>query len=117
MINLLNWLNLSPQTLLDYHVPLFIRKLAHLTEYFILYLLTFRLLRQYYALPVALGFAWLICVGYAATDEYHQTFIYGRGGQVADVGVDSIGALLAGLWTWIRSRKVQVEAASFPEKL
>ena len=41
-----------------------------------------------------IGFAFLICLLYAASDEFHQTFIPGRGGQVKDVIIDSCGALV-----------------------
>ncbi|MEM0996543.1 MAG: VanZ family protein [Bacteroidota bacterium] len=66
-----------------------IRKMAHFTEYFILYLL------------VAIGWGnfarnkWYIlgfCMLYAASDEFHQLFIPGRVGDIGDVMIDSTGA-------------------------
>ena len=36
--------------------------------------------------------AGFICVAFAAGDEYHQSFVAGRGPSVKDVGIDSIGA-------------------------
>ena len=42
--------------------------------------------------------AWLalaLTIGYAISDEWHQTFVPGRHGQWFDVGVDTVGALLA----------------------
>jgi VanZ family protein len=39
--------------------------------------------------------AFLVSVLYAASDEYHQTFVPGRSGRLVDVGVDTIGALVA----------------------
>ena len=42
--------------------------------------------------------AWLalaLTVGYAISDEWHQTFVPGRHGQWFDVGVDATGALIA----------------------
>ena len=39
--------------------------------------------------------AMIITVGYAFSDEYHQTFVPGRHGQLFDVGIDTLGALLA----------------------
>lgn len=36
-----------------------------------------------------------LTVGYAISDEWHQTFVPGRHGQWFDVGVDTVGALLA----------------------
>lgn len=42
--------------------------------------------------------AWLLAVFYAATDEYHQSFVFGRHSTAFDVLVyDNIGALTA-LW-------------------
>jgi len=41
--------------------------------------------------------AFLITVMYAASDEYHQSFVLGRHGRLGDVLIDSAGALLA-LW-------------------
>jgi VanZ family protein len=36
-----------------------------------------------------------LSVGYAALDEWHQTFTRERQGSIADVAVDSIGVCLA----------------------
>lgn len=72
-----------------------IRKLAHLTEYFILYCLLFRALKNTGNLK---GWKLLItCLVitflYAITDEYHQTFVSGRSGKSTDVGFDVLGAV------------------------
>lgn len=40
------------------------------------------------------GLALFICVLYAMTDEVHQLFVPGRGGQVKDVLIDSAGAFV-----------------------
>ena len=34
----------------------------------------------------------LICAGFAAGDEWHQSFVGGRGPSVRDVGIDCAGA-------------------------
>lgn len=73
------------------HTP--VRKLAHMTEYFILAIcISFPLyvygLRGFPLLLIA----GLICVGFACTDEYHQSFVAGRGPSKKDVFIDSIGA-------------------------
>lgn len=70
-----------------------VRKLAHMAEYFILAVsVSFPLyvygLRGFPLLLLA-GF---ICVGFACTDEYHQSFIEGRGPSKRDIMLDSIGA-------------------------
>ena len=45
------------------------------------------------------------CVLLAAGDEYHQSFVAGRGPSVKDVGIDSFGALigilLTRMFSWI----------------
>lgn len=42
--------------------------------------------------------AWLLTVLYAMTDEYHQSFVPGRGASAWDVAIfDNLGALTA-LW-------------------
>jgi VanZ family protein len=69
-----------------------LRKGAHMTEYAILAGLLIR----------ATGsFAWAfgIAVAYAATDEFHQTFVRGRHGSPIDVGIDAVGALI-GIAVW-----------------
>ena len=39
----------------------------------------------------------IVGVGYASFDEYHQSFVAGRGPSVIDVGIDSLG-VLAGIF-------------------
>ena len=52
--------------------------------------------------------AWAIASAYAATDEWHQSFVPGRSADVHDWYADAIGALIGagGCWAWgiIRSR-------------
>ncbi|OPJ56683.1 VanZ family protein [Clostridium oryzae] len=73
-----------------------IRKLAHFTEYFLLYILSFRVLqdrRKNYKLNYI--YALLIVFLYACTDEFHQLFILGREGKFRDVIIDTAGGTLA----------------------
>lgn len=75
-----------------------IRKLAHMTEFGILAVLIYFLMRYYGKFSVTKKKyvdAWLLTVCYACTDEFHQLFVPGRSGNLFDVGVDSTGALLA----------------------
>lgn len=72
-----------------------VRKLAHMSEYFLLAIaVSFPFyvygLRGFSLLLIA-GF---ICVGFACGDEYHQSFVAGRGPSIRDVGIDSIGVFL-----------------------
>lgn len=74
------------------HMP--IRKLAHMTEYFFLAVAVAFPLYVYglRGFPLLL-IAGIFCVGAAALDEYHQSFVAGRGPSIRDVLIDSIGVL------------------------
>jgi VanZ family protein len=47
-----------------------------------------------------LRWAFLLALFYAASDEWHQTFVPGRSGQISDVLIDALGALAASLWLY-----------------
>jgi VanZ family protein len=94
-----------------------VRKGAHITEYALLslaiawplWISRFRLKGARLAL-ITIG----ITVIYAVTDEYHQTFVPGRSGEIKDVLIDSIGACIGYLAFSIilakylkKSRKIQ----------
>lgn len=70
----------------------YVRKIAHITEYLILGILMFNLLKQYSVTNIyyAIGLSIL----YSCTDEFHQLFINGRSGSFRDVLIDAIGILL-----------------------
>lgn len=70
-----------------------IRKMAHFTVYFILGILVVNAIGQRYSLDTKwiLG-SIIICILYAISDEFHQSFVPGRGPAVFDVLVDSFGA-------------------------
>jgi VanZ family protein len=74
-----------------------IRKCGHLTEYFILSMLILRGIR---AGEKGMHVRWalvtiLIIAGYAALDEYHQSFVPGRTAAVGDVLIDTSGGIAA----------------------
>ena len=58
-------------------------------------------------LPAAAA-AWTIATAYAATDEWHQSFVPGRSADVNDWYADAVGALVGAgaCWAWgiIRAR-------------
>jgi hypothetical protein len=93
---LLRWLfpDVSTATFLMFH--LWVRKLAHLTEYGLLGLLAFRALRLSLAVSVArtalLGLVVVLAV--AATDELRQSLLASRTGSLVDVGIDLAGGAL-----------------------
>ncbi|MGB9637244.1 MAG: VanZ family protein, partial [Microgenomates group bacterium] len=73
-----------------------IRKIAHFSEYFILYLFFYRSVKNTTKFSSRKVFllAFVLTIFYAISDEYHQTFVFGRTGRPFDIGVDSFGALL-----------------------
>ena len=95
-------------------IEFWVRKAAHMTEY--------ALLCWSVSLPF---FAWgirpklripltpLICAAVAASDEFHQSFVAGRGPSVRDVGIDTLGALCAlgilELIRWVIRRRTHVK--------
>lgn len=72
-----------------------VRKFGHVTEYFILAVTVAFPLYVYgirgFALMIVAG---LFCVGFAGFDEYHQSFVAGRGPSKRDVAIDSIGIFI-----------------------
>ncbi len=72
-----------------------IKKSAHLAEYALLSIFMLRGVRGSAPLrPAHLAWALAFTVAYAATDEYHQTFIAGRQGHWPDVVIDGLGATI-----------------------
>jgi len=85
-----------------------LRKIAHILEYAILTFLLFRAFHSTGNQPranKALALAIIIAFLYALSDEYHQTFIFGRQGKLGDVGIDGVGILIIGLVWYIKNRK------------
>ena len=83
-------------------INLYVRKLAHFTEYFLLAVaLTFPLyvyrVRGIWLVLIGLIF----CVGFAAFDEFHQFFVKGRSASVRDVIIDSCGSFVGILFVRI----------------
>jgi VanZ family protein len=73
------------------------RKLIHFAEYALLCFLWWRALVTVTSPGRAALFAFLLASGYAATDEYHQSFVDGRHGTALDWAIDAAGAAAAAL--------------------
>ena len=81
-------------------------KAIHVGEYAILAFLFYRAI-PYGARAFSLRRAavvFFITLVFAGLDEWRQTFISMRYGNIADVGIDAVGAGFGLLVTWIRSR-------------
>jgi len=70
-----------------------IRKAAHFSEYFALYVLSLQCFKEYGVSNILIPL--LFCVVYAGSDEIHQLFIDGRAGLLSDVCIDSLGSLIS----------------------
>ncbi len=79
---------------------LVLRKLAHMTEYGLLWWLWCRAIGPWPALAITLG--------YAATDEWHQTFVSDRHGTPVDVLIDAVGVAIAAR---LRARRAEARAS------
>jgi len=103
----MHWLfPLMAKTRLD-AIHYLLRKCGHLTEFAVLAVLMWRAIRH--ASPIsphpwrwseaalALSFVML----YAASDEFHQTFVPGRTGQLSDVFIDASGAAIGLGLLWL----------------
>ena len=76
-----------------YHLP--VRKLAHISEYFILSLLVCMFFGTYNtSYTRVIIYSFIFCFLYACSDEVHQLFVPGRSGNIKDVFIDSIGIFL-----------------------
>jgi VanZ family protein len=81
------------------------RKIVHAAEYGLLWFLLWRALG--FRRPVlAAG----IAIAYAASDEYHQTFVSGRHGTPVDVLIDATGMTIAA-WLALRRRPAWLRAS------
>jgi VanZ family protein len=87
----------------------FIRKCAHVGEYFVFGVLLFHAIktpRRGWELRWAF-LAILIAALYASSDEIHQIFVPSRGAAIWDALLDTGGASVAQLAAWIVNRRGQ----------
>lgn len=71
-----------------------VRKGAHFTEYFILYMFLYNALKDNFSFKKALIFSIMGVFLYASSDEFHQSFVPERGPSFRDVLVDTSGGIL-----------------------
>ena len=88
-------------------VHLILRKLGHWGEYFILAMLSIRALHA--ELPAQsrqrrAASAIAIATLYAASDEWHQSFVPSRSASIVDVLIDCLGATCGAFWFEWRRR-------------
>lgn len=99
-------------------LDLIIRKIAHMLEFGILVILLLRMFLIKEGKPIDLkkslitektllkevfAAALILSLLYSFTDEFHQTFVFGRNGSIWDVLIDAIG-IVAGIYFFVRWR-------------
>jgi VanZ family protein len=88
--------SISPKEIIAVH--LFLRKLAHVTEYFISGLLLFRAFKN--GSDERREWLWalsslIVIVVIAGGDEFHQSFVITRTPSLIDIGIDVTGGFFA----------------------
>src|SRR6266403_1734539 len=88
--------DISSETLAQIHF--FARKLGHIFEYALLAIFLWRALRSGANLRVKISIlvvvVWFVCAIFAATDEFHQSFIPSRTASPNDVVIDIFGVVI-----------------------
>lgn len=82
-----------------------VRKAGHMAAFGILAVLMWSAL-SYSQMRRAMALRLVLTVAYAAGDEFHQSFTAGRHPSPVDVGIDSLGAVMAllSVAVWLRLR-------------
>ena len=103
VIYVFNLLGLDLNSIFGTLSDFIVRKAAHFTEYFILYILLYRAMniKKNAGIKTFIG-AILIVFLYACSDEFHQAFVPGRGPAFRDVLVDTCGGLTAFMIKYIK---------------
>jgi len=95
-----------PDLKTDLKEDFILRKIAHAMEFAILTLLLFRAIKFSGAgFKKAIVYAFILALFYAFSDEFHQLYVFGRQCSIKDVGIDSIGILIALGLCYIKNRK------------
>jgi VanZ family protein len=58
----------------------------------------------------------LMAAAYGATDEFHQSFVAGRGAGPVDVGIDTLGAMAGLAIQWLLARLTRIPARPAPPR-
>lgn len=85
---------------LIFEISHIIRKSAHVAAFLILAVLMFLLIESIIG-KKKIFYPILFTVLCAASDEFHQSLVPGRGPSINDVGIDSAGAIIGVMLIWL----------------
>lgn len=95
LVPFLRWLDPQISWVAIATIHTVIRKLGHVTEYAVLAVLLWRALRsKSWRLSLLFFATWIACALFAASDEFHQSFVPSRTPAVHDVMIDVCGAFV-----------------------
>ena len=97
---------ISPAQFMALH--LVSRKAAHWFEYFVLGILLLRAQRHRDESKLSLAtIAWTLALvlAYAASDEYHQSWVLERTASAVDVAIDTFGGICGVFWMCLRNKR------------
>lgn len=85
-----------------------LRKFAHFFEYMVLMVFVFRAVQNSWGKFSRWHFlsAFAFAILFSISDEWHQTFVFGRSGNAFDVFVDTLGILTGFLYCALRKIKL-----------
>jgi VanZ family protein len=118
IVPFLRWLNPHISWAAINTIHILIRKLGHVTEYAILAVLLWRALRGCKSFKARIFMLFLLvwagCVIFAASDEFHQSFLPSRTPSARDVMIDICGASIGVTICWIFAtrRSIKLQGAS-----
>ena len=95
IIQIFNKIGLDLNSYLGSLATFIIRRTAHFTEYFILYILANNVLRYYFSDKKKRIYILIFVLIYAISDEVHQYFVPGRAMALRDVLIDFSGGFTA----------------------
>lgn len=115
IVPFLRWLDPQISFAMIAAIHFTLRKIGHFTEYAILAALLWRALRGTFTTLSKVTIAtatFLVTAGFAASDEFHQSFVPTRTASAHDVMIDCLGVLSAVLLCAIFSRSTRLRQES-----
>jgi VanZ family protein len=103
LLELLKFIGIGPGSSVQGALSYLVRKAGHFSEYLILAILFLRYRKGQGTSEKSALYALLFVFLYASSDEFHQSFIPGRGPAFSDVLIDTAGGLIGIIlyeWQW-----------------